>query len=68
MTAGAAGGLGFRVATVDLRSSDTSRRQIVFRKRLTPGRHTIEVRTLGSAHKPRTGARVDIDGFLVIGP
>ena len=59
---------GVRVATVDLRSSSPHSRRIVFHQRLRPGRHTIEVRTVGSARTPATGARVDVDGFLVIGP
>ena len=59
---------GVRVAIVELRSPTSASRRIVFHRRLRPGRHTIEVRTMGSARKPKTGARVDIDGFLVIGP
>jgi lysozyme len=59
---------GVRVAIVELRSPTSASRRIVFHKRLRPGRHTIEVRTLGSARQPRRPARVDIDGFLVIGP
>ena len=59
---------GVPVAVVDLRASTSSSRRIVFHQRLRPGRHTIEVRTLGSRRQPNTGARVDIDGFLVIGP
>ena len=54
--------------TVSLRSSIATYRKIVFRKRLSPGPHTIEVRVIGTAQHPRKGARVDIDGFLVIGP
>jgi hypothetical protein len=54
--------------TVDLRSGTTRNRSIVFRRRLSPGRHTIEVRIIGTVRHPNTGARVDIDGFLVIGP
>ena len=59
---------GRRGTTVDLRASTTSNRSIVFRKRLSPGRHTMEVRIVGTVRHPSRGARVDIDGFLVIGP
>jgi hypothetical protein len=59
---------GGRSTTVDLRAGHTLDRWIVFRRRLSPGRHTIVVRVLGTARHPRQGARVDIDGFLVIGP
>ncbi|MCY7417599.1 MAG: hypothetical protein LH650_03720, partial [Chloroflexi bacterium] len=59
---------GVPTATVDLGSTTRASRLVVFRKQLPAGRHTIEVRTMGTVHTPRTGARVDIDGFLVIGP
>ena len=59
---------GVQVAIVELRSSTSSSLRIVFHQRLRPGKHTIEVRTMGSKHQPGKGAQVDIDGFLVIGP
>ncbi len=59
---------GTRVATVDLKATTGASRRVVFHQRLTPGPHTIEVRTIGSAKHPRAGARVDIDGFLYISP
>ena len=52
------------VTTVELRAPTSSSRRIVFHRRLRPGRHTIEVRTLGSKRQPDRGAQVDIDGFL----
>jgi hypothetical protein len=58
---------GVRVAMLDM-AATIDDQLIVFRKQLSAGRHTIEVRTLGTARSPRTGARVDNDGFLVIGP
>jgi hypothetical protein len=52
---------GVRVATLDLRSSTTRYRQIVWQKSWpTPGRHTVVVRVLGTAGRPR----VDADGFI----
>jgi hypothetical protein len=59
---------GRNVTTVNLRSSTTTFRGVVYRKRLSPGPHTLEVRVIGTAQHPRQGARVEIDGFLVIGP
>jgi len=59
---------GVQAAVVELRSPTSASRRIVFHRRLRPGRHTIELRTMGSARKPKTAARVDIDGFLVVGP
>jgi hypothetical protein len=47
-------------ATIDLRSSTTRYRQIVWTARVTPGTHTVQVRVLGTAGRPR----VDVDAFL----
>ncbi len=59
---------GRAVATVDLRSATSASRQIVFRQRLRAGSHDILVRALRSRGQTAKEARVDIDGFLVIGP
>ena len=49
--------------TVDLRSSSTQTRRIVFQTSWSaPGTHTIRVRVLGTAGRPR----VDIDGFSIL--
>ena len=59
---------GHVVATVDLRATTSASRRIVFHQRLRAGSHTIVVKSLGSKAQPHKAARVDIDGFLTIGP
>ena len=49
---------GVKVATVDLRATSAFRR-IVFRRNLSGGTHTIQIRPLG-------GGRVDVDAFVVL--
>ena len=54
---------GVREATVDLYSSTTQARRVVFSKGwASPGGHTIEVRVLGTDGHPR----VDVDAFVVL--
>jgi len=54
------------VATLDLYAPSTRVRQIVFRSAvLTAGPHTITVKVLGTKRSKATGARVDLDGFLL---
>jgi hypothetical protein len=54
------------VATVDLRARSTSMRRIVFARRLSDGKHTLEVLQV---KRPGGGAgRVDLDGFLYTVP
>jgi hypothetical protein len=51
---------GVLVTTVNLRSSSTLYRQLVFARHFTtPGAHTVEIRPMG-------GGRVDIDAFTVL--
>lgn len=52
---------GAKVATIDLRSSTTRYRQIVWQKAWpTTGAHTVQVKVLGTSGRPR----VDADAFL----
>jgi hypothetical protein len=52
---------GVKVATIDLRSSSTKYRQVVWQKAWpTSGAHTVQVKVLGTAGRPR----VDADAFL----
>ncbi len=54
---------GTYVQTVDLYSSSTLSRQVVFSKSwATSGSHTLEVRVLGTSGRPR----VDVDAFVVL--
>ena len=48
------------LTTLDLRSSTTKYRQIVWTGRVSPGTHTVSVRVLGTTGRPR----VDADAFL----
>lgn len=52
---------GVKKATLDLRSSSTRYRQVVWRMSwATAGTHTVQVRVLGTSGRPR----VDVDAFL----
>lgn len=53
---------GLHVATVDLLSSTTRYRQLVFARAVSEGSHTLRVVVYGSSGRPR----VDVDGFLVL--
>lgn len=58
---------GAKVATVDLYSSTTQLRQVVFRKYwASSGGHTIQVKLLGTKNSSSTGTRVDIDDIITI--
>ncbi len=54
---------GVKETTVDLYSSTTLARRVVFSKSWAfSGSHTVEVRVLGTAGRPR----VDVDAFVVL--
>ena len=56
-------------ATVDTYSATTSHRQVVFAWDFgMPGTHTIELRVLGAKNAASSGARVDLDAFLILAP
>ncbi len=58
---------GTRVKTIDLYSSSTKVRQVVFTKSWgSSGTHTLEVRATGTKNSSSSGKRVDIDAFLRI--
>jgi len=55
---------GARVATVSLNSTKATSRVIVFNKSwTTSGPHTLQIRNLATANRPR----VDVDAFVVLG-
>jgi len=56
---------GTYVRTVDLRSTSSVPRRVVFvRSWPSPGRHTLEIRVVGTSGRPR----VDLDAFVAIVP
>ena len=56
---------GVHVRTVDLRSSSSAARRIVYvRSWTSSGRHTLEIRVVGTPGRPR----VDVDAFLGTAP
>jgi hypothetical protein len=58
---------GTRVKTVDLYSSTTKARQVIYAVTDLPGmRHAIEVRVLGTKNAASTGTRVHIDAMTVL--
>jgi hypothetical protein len=58
---------GARVKTVDLYSSTTKARQVIYAVTDLPGmRHAIEVRVLGTKNAASTGTRVHIDAMTVL--
>ena len=59
---------GAKEATVDLYASSTTARQAVFARDglSVGGLHTLEVRVLGAKHASSSGARVDVDAFVVL--
>jgi hypothetical protein len=60
---------GVAVATIDLYSSSTKYRQVVYQKAFaTPGSHTIEVRPTNTRNAASSGKRADFDAFLVMNP
>ncbi|MBA2362765.1 MAG: hypothetical protein H0V86_04460 [Chloroflexia bacterium] len=58
---------GVHVATVDLYSSRSQLRTLVYRKYLGSRNayHTIQIRVLGQKNAASTGARIDVDGVAV---
>jgi Chitobiase/beta-hexosaminidase C-terminal domain/Bacterial Ig-like domain len=59
---------GVKVATVDLYSSTTQARRVVFQADgLSPaGSHTLQVAVLGTRNASSSSARVDVDAFVVL--
>lgn len=56
---------GTYVRTVDLRSASSLPRRVVYvRSWASPGRHTLEIRVVGTSGRPR----VDLDAFVAIVP
>lgn len=58
---------GVKVRTVDLYTPTLRRRQLLFaRNGLARTEHTLEIRVTGTHNQTSTGARVDLDAFIVI--
>jgi hypothetical protein len=58
---------GKRVAVLDLYASSTKARQVVWAIRFSAsGKHTLQLKVLGSRNRAATGTRVDLDGMLVL--
>ena len=55
---------GVKQTTVDLYAPTGQTRQVVFRKVLPSGSHTLEVRPTGTKNASSSGTRVDVDAFL----
>ena len=56
---------GTYVRTVDLRSASSVPRRVVYvRSWASPGKHTVEIRVVGTSGRPR----VDLDAFVAIVP
>ena len=50
---------------IDLYSSSTSTKRIVWATEVGPGTHTVQVRVTGTKNPAATSTRVDIDAFLI---
>jgi hypothetical protein len=57
---------GIKVTTVDLYKSSDTPQMAVFTRSVSPGRHTVEIRALGTKSPSSTGKRVDVDAFFVL--
>lgn len=53
------------VATVDAYSATRQTCQVLFAATVKPGRHTLRIVVLGAKNTRSTGARVDVDAFVV---
>ena len=53
-------------ATVDLYSTTTKARQVVFAAALGAGAHTVQVKVLGTKNASSKGKRVDLDAIVVL--
>jgi len=56
---------GSRVATVDLYAASVQKAHVVWATSLASGAHQLELRVTGTRNPSASGARVDIDAFLV---
>ncbi len=55
---------GTKVGTVDAYSATTDRRRVLFSATAPAGKHTIEIRALGTKATASTGTYVDLDAFV----
>jgi hypothetical protein len=58
---------GTKVGTVDQYRSSTDARRILWKSRVPYGKHTLEIRVLGTHRSASSNSYVDVDAFVTLG-